>query len=316
MPGNDDSASIRVTGLTYDEWAQSLAAFFFDEAHQGEEILFAVDELSLAEASGLSEGEASSSLAEAVRLVIGANWNVGVVKRTADRWRAVGLEGPHPALPFLSLTVLAASQMGSYEGFAPHKFYVPLRRALVPDDQEVDAPGTYLDYIRYFWTDLAQWANEDLGGRRGRLTIRDPGWQYGRGLAIQHALVKSSDLRQLDAFFRRIGLQPGKDVAPAELDVRSRSGLVGAPSPGRTDYIGSAPTTIWRSTQKPSSRAKLVGGTGVRVILELAGPSDASGSASPRRVAHTSGCSFSGTSGCQKRPRSRFPPASPSTSHA
>ena len=39
-------------GYTYDEWAGLLAGFFFDEAHEGEEILFAVDELALVDASG------------------------------------------------------------------------------------------------------------------------------------------------------------------------------------------------------------------------------------------------------------------------
>jgi hypothetical protein len=216
---------------TYDDWAELLSDFFFDDAHDGEEILFAVDELSLAEASGLDEREAAESLAAAVRLIIGAGWNVLAVKRLVERWRRAGAEGPHPALPFLALTVLAASRMGSYEGFAPHKFYVPLRRALVPEDSEVDAPGAYLDHIRLLWEDLARWANVENQGRYGRLSIRDPGWQYGRGLAMQHALVKSYDLRQLDAFFRRIGLQPGEDVTPAELRRALAVWTAGRPEP-------------------------------------------------------------------------------------
>lgn len=202
---------------TYDDWAQLLTWFFFDEAHEGEEVLFAVDELTLAEASALDEAKAADSLAAAVRTIIGDQWNVLAVKRLVERWRKAGASGGHPALPFLALTVLAASRMGSYEGFAPHKFYVPLRRALVSDDPEVDAPGTYLAHVRWLWDDLARWTTVDQGGRSGRLTIRDPGWQFGRGLAMQHALVKSSDLRQLDAFFRRIGLQPGEEVSASEL---------------------------------------------------------------------------------------------------
>ena len=34
---------------------------------------------------------------------------------------------------------------------------------------------------------------------------------------MQHALLKSYDLRQLDAFFRRIGLEPGEEVEAAEM---------------------------------------------------------------------------------------------------
>lgn len=215
--GPDRADSADANAYSYDDWAELLSAFFFDPAHDGEEILFAVDELSLAEASGLDEELAAQSLAKAVRLVIGERWNVLAVKRLVERWRKNGASGPHPGLPLLALTVLAASRMGGYEGYAPHKFYVPLRRALTPEDPEDDAPGSYLAHIRGLWDDLARWANEDNAGRRGRLTIRDPGWQYGRGLAWQHALVKSYDLRQLEAFFRRIGLQPGESVSPKEL---------------------------------------------------------------------------------------------------
>ncbi len=202
---------------TYDDWAELLAGFFFDEAHEGEEILFAVDELALVDASGLDESEACASLAAAVSSVVGRRWDVLAVRRRVERWRSAGAVGAHPAIPFLALTVLAAYRMGAFEGFAPHKFYVPLRRTLADDDEGTDAPGTYLEYVRELWNDLSSWSSEDRAGWGGRLTIRDPGVHYGRGLAVQHALVKSYDLTQLDAFFRRIGLQPGENIASAEL---------------------------------------------------------------------------------------------------
>lgn len=206
-----------MSGNPYDEWAVWLSEFFFTEEQADEEVLFAVDEMTLAEVSGLDEREAAESLARAVRLVISENWNVYQVVRRVDSWRRAGSVGAHPALPFLALTVYAAAQMGGHEGFAAHNFYVPLRQALVPDDEGEGEPGDYLSCIRELWDDLARWANDYRGGRFGRLVIRDPGRHYGRGLAWQHALVRSYDLRQLDAFFRRIGLQPGEDVTGAEL---------------------------------------------------------------------------------------------------
>lgn len=201
----------------YDEWAELLAGFFFDKAHADEETLFAVDEQALASASGLGAEQACESLAEAVLSVVGARWNVRAVSERVRNWRLAGEDGAHPALPFLALTVLAAYRMGAFEGFAPHKFYVPLRRTLADDDEGTDAPGNYREYVRELWDDLSRWSNEDREGWGGRLTIRDPGVHYGRGLAFQHALVKSYDLTHLDAFFRRIGLQPGEHIEPVEL---------------------------------------------------------------------------------------------------
>lgn len=202
---------------TYDEWAKLIADFFFDNAHAGEEILFAVDDGSLAEASGLDENQAVKSLSRAVSTVVGPHWYLAPLTRRVTRWRQDGAKGPHPAIPFLALTVLAASRMGEHESIAPHNFYEPLRRLLYPDDLEKGAPGTFREHIWSLWRDLERWANDDLNGARGRLVVRDPGYFPYVGLAIQHALVKSSDLRQLDAFFRRIGLEPGEQVPPAEL---------------------------------------------------------------------------------------------------
>jgi hypothetical protein len=216
---------------TYDEWAGLLADFFFDKAHAGEEILFAVDDRSLAEASGLGEDQAVQSLSRAVRTLVGPAWLLGPLVRRVARWRKEGAVGPHPAIPFLALTVLAASRMGEQESIAPHNYYRPLRRLLDPADDDKGEPGTFTDHIEQLWGDLRRWANDDLEGTRGRLVIRLPGHFRYVGLAIQHALVRSSDLRQLDAFFRRIGLEPGEEVRPAELRRALAIWTTGRPEP-------------------------------------------------------------------------------------
>ena len=206
-----------MSDYTYDDWADLLADFYFDKAHAGEEILFAVDDRSLSEASGLDEDEAPESLARAVASVVGPNWQIDGLERNVSRWRQRGALGAHPAIPFLALTVLAAERMGSEEQIAVHNYYVPLRHLLNPLDEEEGDPGTFTEYITGLWEDLERWANDDLDGTRGRLVVRDPGYFPYVGLAFQHSLVRSSDLRQLDAFFRRIGLEPGEEVERAEL---------------------------------------------------------------------------------------------------
>lgn len=70
-----------MSDYTYDDWADLLADFYFDKAHAGEEILFAVDDRSLSEASGLDEDEAPESLARAVASVVGPNWQIDGLER-------------------------------------------------------------------------------------------------------------------------------------------------------------------------------------------------------------------------------------------
>lgn len=80
--------------FSYDDWSEALADFFFDEAHDGEEVLFAVDGASLAEATGLNEDTAIRSLAEAVRYVVGRGWGVGCVTSKVRQWRRSGPRTP------------------------------------------------------------------------------------------------------------------------------------------------------------------------------------------------------------------------------
>jgi hypothetical protein len=207
-----DSAS-----MSYDDWANAIAAFFFDEAHDGEEVLFAVDDTSLAEASGLAEDVAADSLCKVVRLEVGRHWSLANIAHLTQAWRRRGAEGAHPALPFLALTVLAASRMGADEALAPHNYYRPLRRLVDTSDNGRGEPGDFTEWIEYLWKDLGRWANSDLAGRSGRIVLRPPGHHRYVGLAIQHALVRGGDVRHLDTFFRRIGLEPGEMVPPPEL---------------------------------------------------------------------------------------------------
>ncbi len=201
----------------YSEWAERLSDFFLNEAHDGAEILFAVDSMSLAEASGLDEGDAAASLAAAVRDVITDRWQVGLVIRRVRQWRDQGQLTPHPALPFLALTVLAASRMGESDAISPIAYYKPLRQLIFPADTAGGAPGSFTDHIEELWQDFAQWVNDDLGGRRGTLVLRDPGFHRFVGPAIQHAIVRSSDLRHLDEFFWRIGLGAQEEVPGVQL---------------------------------------------------------------------------------------------------
>ena len=216
MADGSAAPTVEATALDYDGWAAALSAFFFDPAHQGEEILFAVDDLSLAEASNLGDA-AAASLAVAVRSMVGAHWSLSILRNRVRMWRSEGAAGPHPALPLLALTVLAAARMGEHESFAAHNYYGPLRKLLDRNDNELGPPGNFTDFIESLWRDLVTWANDDLGGSHGRLIVREPGFFRFVGLALQHALVKSSDLRHIDAFFRRIGFEPGEHVAPSEL---------------------------------------------------------------------------------------------------
>ncbi len=223
--------------VSYDEWSQLLADFFFDEAHDENDVLFAVDPTTLAEILDDNESVAVRNLSDAVAVLVMPGFGFRRIRRKVIQWRASGASGPHPGLPLLALTVLAASRMGESTRFAAHNYYVPLRRLLDPSDAGRGAPGNFTDHIEYLWKDLAIWANEDLEGKRGRLTVRDPGRLRFIGLAMQHALVRSSVYAGSTRFSARSALHKARQCHRPSYGALYQRGSRGEPTRGLGDWI-------------------------------------------------------------------------------
>ena len=200
----------------YEDWAELIFSNFFNEENAGEEILFAVDDAVLAGISGISEEGGATSLARAVKSRISGQWRLASISDTTRVWKRQGGNGAHPALPALALTVLAASRMVADGTFAATNYYVPLRRALDPNDRDVGAPGDFRTAILDLWESVREWSQVDLGGDLGILKAEtnQPHFPF-IAPALQHAFLRSSDLHRLDAFFRILGFEPGGEPPSA-----------------------------------------------------------------------------------------------------
>ena len=207
-------------GWDYESWAEAIFHHFFNEENAGEAILFAVDDSLLDDIYGLGEGRGTTSLAMAVKSRIGTDWRLRAVVLMVHLWDKRGGNGAHPALPVLALTVLAASRMAAGGDHASHNYYVPLRRLLDPQDSENGVPGDFREQIVALWESVEDWSERRLEGSHGILKADLDGHHFPYvGLAIQHAFLRTSDLRRLDAFFRVLGLEPGvePELQPSEL---------------------------------------------------------------------------------------------------
>ena len=236
--------------MNYDEWADRLFKEFFSEVDAGEYIFFAIDDRTLDEILGSSEGDGRRSLAQAVSSPIGGtNWRVSNIVKAIDVWERARFEGAHPGLPLLALTVLAASEMRAQADDPDHEYigtanyYVRLRRLVDPDDNNIGAPGDFTDYITKVWERVEYWSVTILGQQLGGLRAKRPrSHERFVGLATQHAFLRVSDLRRLGDFFRRFGVKPGEDLAeidPSELR-RSVSGWLGNRTEGWANRLRSA----------------------------------------------------------------------------
>ena len=201
--------------LSYEEWTDVLYQHFFNEGQTGQEILLAVDSQIFTDLFPSDSENAQSNFISAVSDAINGNeWRVEKIDGRRKYWEMKGSEGPHPALPFLALTVLAASNMGD-AGLSPLHYYGPLRKLIDPSDESHGSPGPrgsgFVDYIEILWLSVEEWSRTVLEGKFGILRAKSGG-QNNRYvfLAQQHSFLRTSDLRHLDKYFQRLDLEPGE----------------------------------------------------------------------------------------------------------
>jgi hypothetical protein len=213
--------------MDYNDWSESLYSYFFHPSSAHEQIFFSIDGALLVELSDFAnESDAKSSLGQAVCTAIdGATWNCKKIVNRIDVWERKGSEGAHPALPFLALTVLAVAEMAKAgEGHGANNYYKPLRKLIDPSDKRSGSPGSNISgfstHIENIWGSIERWSTDELGGETGILSSIAGNLRYV-GLALQHNLIRRSDLRRLPLFFRHAGITPDDEakefINPPEL---------------------------------------------------------------------------------------------------
>ena len=217
------------------DWCDALGARFFG-AHSAQlPVLFFVDEDVLAgvHPSG-DKAVAVESLSRAVRSGLVRPQPYGYffgIERQGRRWKLAGGEGQPPFLHLLALCVLAATRMGTGK-VASTNYRHHLCVLLGLDDAEM--PAGFRD-LYYLWDTLTWWLDVRHGGALGISTVVEDKWFTHIGYPISQTLFRRSDARQLDDFFRWLGLRPGEAIDDDVLVAHFR-----AWAPGRGLSAGAA----------------------------------------------------------------------------
>ena len=216
---NEDTERIQTS--SYAGWAKLLFDYFFHEGMKDQEILFAVDSQTFREMLPSDAENAESDFLEAVRgKILGSKWRVDIIQTDVEIWEGKDLEDPnrteaHPALPFLALSVLAASKMGD-AGENPTNYYKQLRKLIDPDDEGSGDPGAdatgFKRHTHGLWLSVDDWSERILKGEKGILNVFDgPQNRKYVFMAQQHSFLRESDFRHLDDYCRLLNLEPGED---------------------------------------------------------------------------------------------------------
>lgn len=190
---------------TNEEWAVALADAFFPAESAGEPVTFAVDDVSLAQITGLPADEAADILSSVVRLH--GYWGI---RNAAKRWRTDPGDRPPPSLTLLALTVLAVTRSKEFG------LYKEFRKLMAEPGEGITEH--FEGVVPPLWEELHWWLDVHLDGARGRSTIRNHPQFKIIGYSLSQAIVRSYDRPLLYRFFRAMRLDPGvEDLVAVEL---------------------------------------------------------------------------------------------------
>ncbi len=203
----------------WEAWAQSLADHFFTVDRGGMPVYFYVDEATLSDITGLPGPQAIQALMSPVRAITPGH-SYRAVASMARRWGNSDRSNAPPSLPLLAVCVLAATRMGETGEISPANYYKPYRQLFDPNDNSSGAPGDYGEVIPGLWEQLNSWLDEDKAGSLGRSTIRPHPIFTWIGYALSQTLLRASDRRQLDRFFRWMQIDKDAGDLPSGAEMR------------------------------------------------------------------------------------------------
>ena len=206
--------AVKAAAWRADDWSDAFARHFFGPQSAQLPVLFFVDEALLAELHPSRDREAAViSLGEAVQAGLSSTDPRGyfdAFEREGRKWKLAGGDSRPPFLHLLAICVLAATRMGTSDEVASTNYRHHLCRLLdVPD---IGMPAGFRDSLYYLWGALSWWLDERHKGRLGLSTIVEDKRFAHIGYPISQTLFRRSDVRQLDDFFRWMGLRAQEQV--------------------------------------------------------------------------------------------------------
>lgn len=188
--------------MSYLEWNNRLAKYFFKEEMAGREVLLYVDK-KLINTIGEGLGDVNDFLRF---VIIGPPWSTrdSICQKALqayENWRKRNIDYP-PYIAFLALFVLAEDTEGE---FHPHAYYPRLRMLL--GEPGTGAPPAFYEMWE-LWMDLEKWSREDKNEELGRFTFRIRGGWVHVGLPLSQTILSHKERKTLQIIFNEAELDP------------------------------------------------------------------------------------------------------------
>ena len=199
--------------MDYLQWNDAIASHFFSSEKDGSRVFLYVTP-ELIEQLGADCAEPLDDFILAA--LTGPPWvtpTKGFCQKalqTFEGWRDRGLDYP-PYITSLALFVLAAGHEGD---FAAHAYYPRLWKLLGQDKTKAPPSFTKM-YI--LWSDLEEWSQFDMDGRKGIFYAYLPGDWMHVGLPTAQTLLTEQEINWFPQVFDSANLDPTIEISDDEL---------------------------------------------------------------------------------------------------
>lgn len=189
--------------MSYLEWNNRLAKYFFNEEMAGREVLLYVD-TKLINAIGTGLGDVNDFKQF---VIIGPPWSTrdSICQKALqayENWRKRDIDYP-PYIAFLALFILAEDTEGEFHSHA----YYPRLRMFLGETNGAGAPPSF-DKMWELWMDLEKWSREDKNEELGRFTFRIRGGWVHVGLPLSQTILSHKERKTLQIIFNKAELDP------------------------------------------------------------------------------------------------------------
>src|SRR3990167_5071506 len=189
--------------MSYLEWNNRLAKYFFNEEMAGRKGLLYVD-TKLINTIGTGLGDVNDFKQF---VIIGPPWSTrdSICQKALqayENWRKRDIDYP-PYIAFLALFVLAEDTEGEFHSHA----YYPRLRMFLGETNGTGAPPSF-DKMWELWMDLEKWNREDKNEELGRFTFRIRGGWVHVGLPLSQTILSHKERKTLQIIFNKAELDP------------------------------------------------------------------------------------------------------------
>ena len=203
--------------LTYLEWNNKIAEYFFKPEHAGMRVWFSVEQEFIDEIAK-NKGVDPSDFIKAVKQgPEGINrLEQGICDKAYaifEDWRSKGFEYP-PYISYLALFVLAVNHGGN-DDFSTGNYYGRLKDLV--DENNIST--RQFRYTLDLWDDLGKWSHEDKDGDFGEFHNDTVGKKFYVGIPSYQVVLRTEDKNKLDEIFLQMGWD--SESSPTEQEILS-----------------------------------------------------------------------------------------------